>query len=206
MFIAISQRLATQESYKELRQILALEWGHLFKSEFKGFLPLPLCFEIPFSSYESAIKACILSGGNDLSEFDESVENKIRDDYERQILKRCIELKMPVLAICRGAQFMAHFFGSTLKPCQNHIGSHLVRDIWGSEFRVNSFHRYAIANLGADLKCLALAQDKTTEAFKHKNLPFYALMWHIERENGLNDTRILNQFKHEILNFKGLQK
>lgn len=204
--IGITQRLARQESYKELREILAVEWGELFEREFKGFLPLPLCFGLDFSHYESALSAVILSGGNDLSTFNNTQENKIRDEYERQILVRCVDLKLPVLAICRGAQLMAHFFDSKLEKRENHIGSHLVRDKQDNKFSVNSFHNYAILKLGKDLECLAKAQDETIEAFKHKNLPFYALMWHIERENGLNNVAVLEAFKSEILKFKGARK
>ena len=51
-----------------------------------------------------------------------------------------------------------------------------------------------------------MAQDNTIEAFRHKTLPFYAIMWHIERENGLNNKAILEAFKSEILQFKGIRK
>ena len=79
-----------------------------------------------------------------------------------------------------------------------------MSDRWGNEFRVNSFHNYAITNLGADLECLAVANDNSIEAFKHKSLPFYAVLWHIERENGLNNTAILDKFKQQLL--KGVRK
>lgn len=204
MFIGISQRLVQNESYAELREALSVEWGALFNVEFKGFLPLPLCFEIPFNRYENVLKGVILSGGNDLSFFNDSRQNQIRDNYEAQILTHCANLKMPVLAICRGAQFMAHFFGSEILPCENHIGAHLVCDNQGRKFSVNSFHNYAIVNLGKDLECLAMAQDNTIEAFRHKTLPFYGIMWHIERENGLENKAILESFKNEIL--KGVKK
>lgn len=204
MFIAITQRLVRHDSYNELREALSTEWGALFGTEFKKFLPLPLCFEIPFTRYESVINGCILSGGNDLSIFNNSKENKIRDEYEKQVIARCAKLQIPLLGICRGAQVLAHFFGSEIKPCENHIGTHLVRDKWSNEFEVNSFHNYAITNLSADLECLAVAEDNSIEAFKHKSLPFYAVLWHIERENGLNNTAILDKFKQQIL--KGVQK
>ena len=198
MFIGISQRLVCNESYAELREALSIEWGALFNAEFKDFLPLPLCVEIPFSRYENVLKGVILSGGNDLSVFNDLRQNQIRDNYEAQILTHCANLNIPVLAICRGAQFMAHFFGSEILSYQNHIGAHLVCDSQGREFSVNSFHNYAIMNLGKDLECLARAQDNTIEAFRHKTLPFFALMWHIERKNGLENKAILESFKKEI--------
>lgn len=207
MFIAITQRLVRHDSYNELREVLSTEWGALFGAEFSAFLPLPLCVEIDFTRYENAISGCILSGGNDLSIFNDAQENKIRDEYERQIITRCVKLQIPLLGICRGAQVLAQYFGSEIKPCQNHIGAHNVREVsnsLGNEFSVNSFHNYAITNLGADLECLAVANDNSIEAFKHKSLPFFALMWHIERENGLNNTAILDKFKQEIL--KGVRK
>ena len=205
MFIGISQRLICNESYSELREALSVEWGAFFNVEFGDFLPLPLCVEIPFSRYERAIKGVILSGGNDLSVFNKTRENKIRDNYEARILTRCVNLQMPILAICRGAQFMAHFFGSEILPCENHIGAHLVRDNQGREFLVNSFHNYAITKLGDCLQSLAVAKDSSIEAFRHKNLPFYALMWHCERENGLNNTAILENFKSAIFTYSQIK-
>lgn len=199
MFIALSQRLIKHQDYDELRQVLSLEWGEFFDKELKEFLPLPLSFTLPFYRYKKVIKGCILSGGNDLSIFDNSDENIIRDTYEKEIIKHCIEDKIPILAICKGAQLLAHFFHSSIKKCENHIGKHLVRDKNGCEFEVNSFHHYAITKLGKDLECLAKAKDESIEAFKHKNLPFYATMWHIERKGGLIDRSILQEFKQEIL-------
>lgn len=198
MFIALSQRLIQHQEYDELREALSLEWGQLFCSEFKGFLPLPLSFTVPFSAYKNVIKACILSGGNDLSIFHKNAENMMREAYEKDIIKHCIDDKIPILAICKGAQLLAHFFHSTLIECENHVGGHLIFDETGGEFEVNSFHRYAIKSLGEDLQCLARAEDESIEAFRHKNLPFFATMWHIERKGGLAFKSILCEFKNEI--------
>ncbi|TQR60733.1 gamma-glutamyl-CDP-amidate hydrolase [Campylobacter troglodytis] len=202
MFIGITQRLARQESYKELREILAVEWGELFEREFKGFLPLPLCFGVNFLQYKNVLSGVILSGGNDLSLFNENEENLRRDEYEFEILRQCVETRMPVFGVCRGAQMISHFFGSKIQGCENHIGKHLVRDLKGFEFEVNSFHNYAITELGANLKPLNFASDESIEAFKHESLPIFAVMWHIERKDGLNDTAILDEFKNAILEYK----
>lgn len=201
-FIGISQRLLVQENYKELREILAVEWGELFAREFKGFLPLPLCVRVSFSEYKNALSGVILSGGNDLSAFNKNAENLMRDEFEGEILRQCVGLKMPVLGVCRGAQFVAHFFKSEFKGLENHIGEHFVRDENGREFLVNSFHNYAITKLGANLKPLAYAKDKSVEAFRHENLPIFGTMWHIERQNGLNDKSILNAFKRAVLDYE----
>lgn len=205
MFIGITQRLARQESYKELREILAVEWGELFEREFKGFLPLPLCFGVNFLQYKSVLSGVILSGGNDLSFLNESEENLRRDEYEFEILRQCVETRMPVFGVCRGAQIISHFFGSKIQGCENHIGKHLVRDLKGLEFEVNSFHNYAITELGANLKPLNFARDKSVEAFKHEDLPIFATMWHIERQNGLNDKSVLNAFKMAVLDYEKIK-
>ncbi len=205
MFIGITQRLARQESYNELREILAVEWGELFEREFKGFLPLPLCFGVNFLQYKNVLSGVILSGGNDLSLFNENEENLRRDEYEFDILRQCVETRMPVFGVCRGAQIISHFFGSKIQSCENHIGKHLVRDLKGLEFEVNSFHNYAITELGANLTPLAFAEDKSIEVFKHESLPIFATMWHIERQNGLNDKSVLNAFKMAVLDYEKIK-
>ncbi|HBD8787829.1 TPA: gamma-glutamyl-gamma-aminobutyrate hydrolase family protein, partial [Campylobacter jejuni] len=58
----------------------------------------------------------------------------------------------------------------------------------------NSFHNFAIEKLGEDLVELCLAEDNTIEAFKHKYENIFGIMWHIERENGLNNIQILREW------------
>ncbi|VEJ52668.1 Putative amidotransferase (Type 1 glutamine amidotransferase-GATase1) [Campylobacter insulaenigrae] len=65
-FIAISQRLISNESYYEERECLALDWGKFFKENLQDFLPIPLSYELEFEKYQSLVSAVILSGGNDL--------------------------------------------------------------------------------------------------------------------------------------------
>lgn len=199
MFIGISQRLEKAVNYNEIREALSIEWGEFFALNLTPFLPLPLCVKMPLKSYEKNLKGVILSGGNDLSKFNKNAENSLRDSFENELLKFCIENKTPLLAVCRGAQFVAEFFGSKLEICDNHIGEHEIYDEKGVKFRVNSFHKYKITHLGEDLKCLATAQDKSIEGFCHKSLPIFAMMWHIERKNGLENRAILTKFKGEIL-------
>lgn len=202
MFIGITQRLIENESYFEQREALALDWGRLFRTSrlFKGFLPLPLSYELPFDFYKKHLKAVILSGGNDLSLYDASTLSQKRDSYENDLIIHCFQDEIPLLGICRGAQMIAHFFGSTLTPCENHVGEHDIINIKDEKFRVNSFHNYFIRELGSDLIPLFLAGDGSIEAFKHKNAKIYGLMWHIEREQGLNDDSLLMEW---LGNLKG---
>lgn len=211
MFIAITQRLIKAENYFELRECLALDWGAIFNknSLFKGFLPLPLSYEIPFHTYleSSNINGVILSGGNDLNIFNANILSEMRDNYESNVIKICIERQIPLLGVCRGAQMIAHFFGSSIesnlmnkKDSINHVKNHQI--VTKNEtFNVNSYHNFCITNLGDNLEVLACATDKTIESFKHINLPIYAIMWHIERENGLENTTILKEWLSNIKGF-----
>ncbi|TBR78561.1 gamma-glutamyl-gamma-aminobutyrate hydrolase family protein [Campylobacter novaezeelandiae] len=196
MFIGITQRLTEEKKYKELRETLALEWGNLFSNSilFKDFLPLALSYEIDFNHYAPYLKAVILSGGNDLSAFSDDILSKKRDAYEMKIIEYCLKTDTPLLGICRGAQMIAYYFNSTLEKLSHHIGDHQVILNDGSSFISNSFHNYAIINLGKNLEILARAKDQSIEAFKHKDKSIFGLMWHIERKNGLNNAKILNEW------------
>lgn len=202
MFIGISQRILKAPNYDEMREVLSIEWGEFFACEFKEFLPLPLCVKMPLNRYLGELKGVILSGGNDLARFNKNAENLLRDEFENKLIKMCVKHEIPILAICRGAQFLADFYGAKIESCENHVGEHFVKDKNGREFLVNSFHNFKITNLGAECEILVLAKDKSVEAFKHKNLPFFAAMWHFERKNGLENKEILNAFKKAALEFK----
>lgn len=200
-FIGITQRLVQNESYFELREALSLEWGVFFKEHLQGFLPLPLSYELDFTLYEPFLAGVILSGGNDLSLFNENELCKKRDTYENKLLKTCMLKNKPVLGVCRGAQLIAYFFNSSLKQCQDHVARHEVKDMQEKlSFEVNSFHNFSIHTLGEDLKALFKADDESIEAFRHKKFDIYATMWHIERAGGLENTQVLDEFKASLKN------
>ncbi len=205
-FISISQRLLENESYFEIREALSIEWGALFAKNtlFKGLCPLPLSVKIPFKTYAPFLSGVILSGGNDLSLFNESLLSKMRDEYEMSVIKECIRLKMPLLGVCRGAQIIAHFFKSELKKCEKHTKEHLIIKLNEpyKKVLVNSFHNYAIFKLGKDLNPLFKSEDESIEAFKHKNLPIFALLWHIERAHGLAEKSILKEWLSAVKDYE----
>lgn len=194
MFIGITQRLICNESYYEERECLAKDWGELFNKDlFKNFIPLPLSYEIDFYRYKDLIKAVILSGGNDLNFLNPNAMSKKRDSYEIQVIETCLKEKIPLLGICRGAQIIAHYFNSCISPYENHVGNHEIFFL-EEKFISNSFHNFAIAKLGDKLEPLCFAKDKTIEAFKHKYENIFGIMWHIEREDGLNNVQILKEW------------
>ena len=212
-YIGITQRLIQHTAYYEIRECLAQDWGRFFACELKDFLPLPLSYEIDFSHYSPLLSGVILSGGNDLGVFCDGRLSQIRDNYEYTIIKHCIKHNIPLLGVCRGAQILAHFFDSTLKACSGHTQAHLVYSAT-STFYVNSFHHYCITHLGADLIELVAAErcdysdrsldshQYSIEGFRHKSKAFFGIMWHIEREKGLENTEILDSYLECVKKFK----
>ena len=199
-YIGITPRLLLHSQYNEVREALALDWGKLFIADtdskdgvFYSYLPLVLDYNIPFAYYAQDLCGVILSGGNDLSEFCDDSLSKMRDAYEYTIIKYCITNFLPLLGVCRGAQIIARYFDSTLRQCDGHVGLHTLKDLRDSQdFLTNSYHRYCIDELGQELIALAEAQDLSIESFRHRSLAIFGVMWHIEREKGLQNRHILD--------------
>lgn len=202
-FIGITQRLLENTSYYEVREALSVEWGEFFKEHLQGFLPLPLSYAIPFSAYAESLgenlSGVILSGGNDLNSLNPNPLSAMRDEYEAQIIEYCLQHNLPLLGICRGAQMIAHYFGAKLELLSGHIGNHQVFNISsGEKFETNSFHNYGVRTLSDCLESLVEAEDSSIEAFKHKHKLIFALMWHIERKNGMEKDRIFQEWLSKL--------
>ncbi|ETD26686.1 gamma-glutamyl-CDP-amidate hydrolase [Helicobacter canis] len=192
MFIAMTQRLV-ESSHKEVRECLASEWGEFFARHLASYLPLPLAYHIPFSQYAPFVRGVILSGGNDLALFcDDELSHK-RDSYERAVLEYCVGHRVPVLGVCRGAQMIAQYFSCEIAPLQGHIGEHSI-DVQGRSYRVNSFHNYCVRSISSELEPIALAGDTSIEAFRHRELPIFGVMWHIERSGGMEYDGLWQRF------------
>lgn len=163
-----------------------------------GFKSVVLTY---FNSYLENIDALIISGGNDLSTIVESKINTLRDEFEFKCIKKALELNMPILGICKGAQSLAHKLNAQITPCKNHVGEHEI--IWqdGKILKVNSYHNYSInGSINADI--LARARDKSIEAFINKDKKMLGAMWHFEREQDLNNLSEASKRIFDI--FKGL--
>ena len=149
----------------------------------------------------------ILCGGNDIDpkHYGEEITDSVdidgeRDEAELELFEKFVEMKKPILGICRGCQLINIALGGSLYQNISNADKHnsfadydLVHEIkakentflyelFGEEFSVNSFHHQAIKKLGKDIEVVATAFDGTTvEAIKHKELPVYAVQWHPER-------------------------
>ncbi|CAF0812933.1 unnamed protein product [Adineta steineri] len=160
----------------------------------------------------------VLSGGEDVDprrykrpdlvgrvEFTDIDEK--RDDFEIQVIKRSLQLKLPILSICRGMQLFNVYHGGTLIydiPTVTKIDGHakiqgidqrheilvgektLLNEITGCvKGAVNSSHHQCVEKLGAELEVAATAEEPIIEAIQWKNAnenPFYlGVQWHPER-------------------------
>jgi putative glutamine amidotransferase len=133
-----------------------------------------------------------------------------RDEYEIELVRRAIEVDLPLFAICRGVQVLNVALGGTLvQDIPDEVSSsidHMVReprvaiahDVWmapdtllerlmrarieqGDDCPVNSRHHQAVKELGEGLISTATAPDGIIEAVEHPGQRFcLGVQWHPE--------------------------
>ena len=149
----------------------------------KFLYPKAKC-EILYEKKNIELDLLIISGGNDLYFLNKKKEHIIRSKLDSFYLKKAILYQKSVVGICYGAQFIAHYYDSEFKIYQAHIATKhkiIYKNKELKEFFVNSYHNYGIKNLGKKLSSICIANDKSIECFKHKELNIIGLMWHPER-------------------------
>lgn len=181
--IALTQRLIKHNTYFEIRDALDINWGKLV--DILDFEPLILPIEYDFKKLN--FDGLILTGGNDLNSVSGDEIDKKRDDFEKALIKHCIELNIPMYGVCRGLQIVNEYFGGTLKRVENHAA---IKHTLDSGKEANSYHNYAADKLGEGLEILAKSQDGVIEVIKHKEYKIYAQMHHPERDNPFDAVEI----------------
>ena len=136
----------------------------------------------------------ILSGGNDISEFEK------RDATEKFLYNWAKKNKKPVLGICRGMQMIGVLNNVELKKVSNHVNvKHLIQsDLNQNEIR-NSFHSYSLVKCPNEFKILYTSEDGEIESIMHKTDKIYGIMWHPERETPFlnEDLKMINLIFNE---------
>ncbi len=135
-----------------------------------------------------------------------------RDSMEKILLKNALDMKKPLLGICRGIQFINASLGGTLYqdiPTQHpsqlehhqkppyHLPSHDVTICTGSPLHqllkkdclsVNSYHHQAIRDLAPGLEPMAFAPDGLIEAVCLPDEKFFwAVQWHPEFSHAVDE-------------------
>jgi putative glutamine amidotransferase len=139
-----------------------------------------------------------------------TLHDPARDATTLPLIRKAVEVGVPVFGICRGFQEMNVAFGGTLHQRVHEVPGHLdhrddesqplevqygpahevtlepgglLRRITGEErVRVNSLHSQGIERLGSALSVEARAPDGLIEAFRVTRAPGFALavQWHPE--------------------------
>lgn len=133
--------------------------------------------------------------------------DKQRDEFEWSIMELVEKKQKPLLAICRGLQFVNVFFGGKLLPDlpasrkQIHAKFRNGRDrlhpitldthsavykiVGEKKGVISSGHHQCVSDIGAGLKVTAMSPDGVIEALEKKdnegNPFFLTIQWHPER-------------------------
>ena len=124
-----------------------------------------------------------------------------RDDWEMALVRRALEVGLPILGVCRGCQVLNVACGGTLiqhLPARSSL-PHLVLErqsvthavriepftqlfaVEGAaQIDTNSVHHQAVDAIGEGLRATAWAEDGTVEAIEHLTWPAIGVQWHPE--------------------------
>jgi putative glutamine amidotransferase len=126
-----------------------------------------------------------------------------RDDFDFRCLGAALELGLPILAICYGAQLLNVFLGGTLiqdipsqrpsaerhvqdgprliHPIQIEPGTKLARCLGVTELGANSSHHQAVDRLGCGLRVSARSRDGIVEGIETEDdRLILGVQWHPE--------------------------
>lgn len=191
--IGLTQRVAFLSDIGERRDCLDQNWARLVEE--MGWVPVPLSNAVTnVNEYLNALDldGAILTGGNDLAVLEHARDAAPeRDAFESGLLNLFAQQSLPVLGVCRGAQFLATYHGGSLTRVEQHVAlrHHLIVHpsritLNTAQLTVNSYHNFGLKQefLGPTLVGFGHASDGTVEAFEHPTLPQFGIMWHPERE------------------------
>lgn len=86
-----------------------------------------------------------------------------RDKKEKEIYETCVKFGIPMLGICRGAQFLHVMNGGELyQDVKGHLGNHLIRTHNNHTFETTSTH-HQMVKFNDRMKVLAEAHGVATE-------------------------------------------
>lgn len=167
----------------------------------------------------SGVSGLILPGGLDMDArfFNQEVHPACKpsglelDTFQITLVNLAVELKMPLLGICRGAQVANVALGGSLvqdipsllpesrivhmQQVFSYDTNHDVRfergsrlcSLFGESIRINSRHHQSIDAPGKGIRITAWAPDGVVEGAEHESLPIDLVQWHPELLMQKND-------------------
>ena len=187
--ILITQKIFI-DKHNQINWSLEDNWFKFFSKKKVNLIPINSNINNKKKLLAFKPKGLILSGGNDLYNIVKLKENLIRDNYEKEILKLTIKNKIPILAVCRGFQFVVKFFKCKISKTINHVrATHALKinnKFFGSKIKilkVNSYHNYAVSQLPKHFNLIIRYSDNSIEIAKSNKYNILSFMFHPERQN-----------------------
>lgn len=228
VFIAIA---ANTERNKNGQTITSVPVAYSRSVQMAGAVPVilpPTGDEQIVALMLSRVDGLVLPGGLDMDAgfFNQEMHPACKasdlelDTFQIALVNLAVELKMPILGICRGAQVANVALGGSLVqdiPSQvpesdivhmqkvfsygtDHDvrfepGSRLFR-LFGDTIRINSRHHQSIDVPGKGIRITAWAPDGVVEGAEHETLPIDLVQWHPEllMENNHSMLPLFNRF------------
>lgn len=151
---------------------------------------------------EEAFDGLILTGGGDIAEqfycqHRGKRAQKQRDQIEERLIEFCVKQQKPILAICRGMQYINGLWGgkvsrldclSVPRPIGKDHPVVIDEEVW----MVNQYHHDGIYMQDLAKGLLPLAVDRengVVEAFRAEHGSILGLQWHPERPFSCDETR-----------------
>lgn len=176
-----------------------LESAYIRFYELMGFIPKPVSnhnknYE---KLFDDKIDLLIVVGGGSLQSccYDRPHNDKIqphRDETEEKLIKYCVKHGIPIVATCRGMQYINVLYGGKLHyhpelPVKRERGVdhmvHLIKE--DRDIEVNNYHQDVIyeGELAPCFEPLAIDEENhVIEAYGSEEMKLLALQWHPERK------------------------
>ena len=192
---------------KEEKSNISLFCNHYYIKAVKESGGIPILTDPSYEGLEDELlelaDGLILTGGGDIepSLYHEKKDPKTkdidikRDNFEISLLKKAVEMEIPVLGICRGIQIINVAYKGTLYQDlpghtynKNHIinikkNSILDKIFKKDKIEVNSYHHQGVKDIAPGFEAIAKSNEGIIEAIiLDDNKKFiFGVQWHPER-------------------------